>query len=133
MTLITVVVALVALVVGAIPGVRVFAPKLEPPQPPPPAEPKHFGLWSVEAVRSELGGLSPTDGKVIRIAVAVAGMEWTLPDDVANARTTLAQCIAERKGDIKDLEVEIGEARAQIQVAETRDAEVAAVAAAFGL
>lgn len=131
MTLI--VVAVLALVVGAILGVKVIAPKPQPPLPPPPPGPKRFGLYEVEAVKGQLGSLSPADGKTIRVAVAVGGIEWRYPDEVKAARETLAFTVADNEATIQDLKVQIAEAETSTAKALARDAEVAETAAAFGL
>jgi len=95
--------------------------------------PKHFGLKEAEAVKGSLGGLSPLQAQAAQVAAAVTGMEYTVPDDVKELRTNLAVVVSSEKEKIEEFADAITRAKGKIQWTQARDAEVADLAAAFGV
>jgi hypothetical protein len=131
----TIFASIAALIVGVFLGVFIaslmVASKYQQQPPLPPAEPKTFGLAELERVKNVLGGLSFTDAKVVKVATAVAEMEFTALDEIANNRDDLASNTGTKNMYIETYRRQITEAESAIAANTARDTELASLADAF--
>lgn len=92
-----------------------------------------FGLGEAESVRDQLGGLSPEQAKVVRIAAAVGKMDFVLVTEINNERDRVVGVIKTSSDAIAGYEQLITAERTKIKEASVRSHEVSAIATAFEL
>ena len=126
---------LFGIVVGAIGGVIVAsamaASKYQQQPPLPPPEPKTFGLVELERVKNVLGGLSFADAKVVKVATAVAEMEFTALDEIADAKDSLLISTDNLNYEIEQAKAQIASAQVSVEKNNARNTELLALANAF--
>jgi hypothetical protein len=98
-----------------------------------PSTPKTFGLAAAETVRAQLGDLSPVQAQAAHVAAIVGGLDWTLPQELAATRDSLARDAAKGTEAVARLAAQIAQTEGSIAATKARDTEVASVGQAFGL
>jgi len=116
-------------IVGFVLKATIFAPK---PAPAPEPEPKKFGAKEARALRGKLGGLTLVQGVAAKVAVAVSGMDYTLPADLKAEKEAAAAAVLANEKAIEQYKARIGVATQSIAVAKADSADAASIAAAFG-
>jgi len=114
-----------ALVLAFIGGRRSVSKPVPMPKP-------CFGLSEAESVKAALGGLTPDQAQVAKVAAAVGRMDITLEKDISNARKNLAGVKMGAERAIFEHEKRIAREKAIITSVTARDNEIADLAAAFG-
>lgn len=120
-----VVIALVATAVTAY-----FIGRGSVPKPEPPA-PKRFGREEAETLATEVGGLTPEIGKIVKLSALVGGMEFTVVQDAKELADEQTARAARNRHKADELRAEAAGHDGVALRATARAAEVTELAANF--